>query len=134
MTVNIAVIAGNLTRDVESKATASGHDVAHFTVAVNNREKVNGEWTDVASFIDVTAFGGTAKYVAGQHKGARMTVQGRLKQSSWTDKDGNKRSRIEIIAAEVVLPPKSEGGSAPRVEAVRHELGATYADDEEIPF
>ena len=106
--VNSVVIAGNLTRDLELRMTQSGMPIASFTVAVNERRKnrQTGEWEDKANYFDVKAFGERwQKLSQYMTKGSKVTVQGRLSQSTW-ERDGQKRSKVEIIADEVELPPK----------------------------
>jgi single-strand DNA-binding protein len=103
MSINRVTITGNLTRDVELKAAKSGMEIAAFTVAVNDRVKVDGDWTDYANFIDCKIFGkragALAPYLA---KGTKVAVDGKLRWSQW-EKDGQKRNRIEVIVDEIEL-------------------------------
>ena len=66
MSINRVVISGNLTRDPELRATASGMPVLGFGVAVNDRRKnqQTGEWEDYPNFIDCTMFGARAQSVS----------------------------------------------------------------------
>lgn len=66
MSINRVVISGNLTRDPELRATASGMPVLGFGVAVNDRRKnqQTGEWEDYPNFIDCTMFGARAESVS----------------------------------------------------------------------
>jgi single-strand DNA-binding protein len=83
--------------------TASEMAVASFSVAVTARRKAaDGSWENGdTSFFDVTAFGRLAENIGDSvTKGQRVIVSGTLKQSSW-EKDGQKRSKIEIVADEV---------------------------------
>lgn len=89
-------LVGNMTRDPELRFTGPGLAVCGFGVAVNRKK---GE-EEVTSFFDVTAFGSLAENVAGLVKGARVIVTGRLEQSSW-EKDGEKRSKVGIVADEI---------------------------------
>ena len=88
-----------------------------FGMAVNDRRKnqATGEWEDYPNFIDCTIFGsraeGVAKYLA---KGTKVAVEGKLRWSSW-EKDGNKRSKIEVIVDELEFMSKTE---APTVDPV----------------
>ena len=102
--VNTAVVAGNLTRDAELKYTKNSYAICEFAVACNDsRKNANGEYEDVASFFDCTLFGKRAealtKYLV---KGQSVMVQGRLEQQRW-EKDGQKRSKVVIIAYEIEL-------------------------------
>ena len=140
MNVNTAIITGNLTRDPELRQTASGTSVLQFSVAVNDRVKVNGEWTDRANYIDCTMFGTRADSLSKLlHKGSKVAVQGKLHWSSW-EKNGEKRSKVEIWPDAVeLLTPRNQTSQAPQKEigTVRAEqdFGVTmelYEDD--IPF
>jgi len=102
--VNTAVIAGNLTRDAELKYTKNSTAICEFAVACNDsRKNESGEYEDSPSFFDVTLFGkraeGISKYLK---KGQSVVVQGRLEQQRW-EKDGQKRSKVVIIANEIEL-------------------------------
>lgn len=106
MSINVAAISGNLARDAELRATASGTQVLTFTVAVNERVKDGDEWKDRPSFIDCTVFGKRAEALSRIiSKGSKVAVQGRLRQSTW-ERDGQKRSKLEIIADEVDVMQK----------------------------
>ncbi len=94
-----AIIVGNLTRDPELRSTPNGASVCSFSVAVNRTYRDNsGEQKEDVSFIDCSAWGKLGE-VINQYakKGTGVLVSGRLSQHSWEDKDGNKRSRVEII-------------------------------------
>jgi len=99
--MNRVILTGNLTRDPEIKQANSGVAICELGVAVNDRKKINGEWTDHASFFDVTVFGHTAeacgKYLS---RGKPVAVDGKLEQQRW-EKDGEKRSKVVVIAQQV---------------------------------
>lgn len=101
MTNNITV-AGNVTRDPELRFTPSGAANVKFGIAVNRRWQKNGDWEESTSFFDVACWAQLAENVAESlTKGCRVLVTGRLEQRGWEDKDGNRRSTVEIIADEV---------------------------------
>lgn len=103
MSINKAVISGNLTRDPELRATAGGTAVLEFAVAVNDRVKnqQTGQWEDRPNFIDCTMFGARAEGVSRfLQKGAKVCVEGRLRWSSW-EKDGQRRSKVEVVVDEI---------------------------------
>jgi single-strand DNA-binding protein len=96
---NTVTIVGNVTRDPELRFTPGGMAVASFGVAWNRR-KQDGE--DEVSFFDVTCFRDLAENVAETaHKGTRVIIYGMLQQRSWETPDGDKRSKVEVIADEV---------------------------------
>ncbi|MBR3689788.1 MAG: single-stranded DNA-binding protein [Eggerthellaceae bacterium] len=103
MSINRVIISGNLTRDPELRSTASGMPVLGFGVAVNDRRKnqQTGEWEDYPNFIDCTMFGARAESLARfLSKGTKVSIEGKLRWSQW-ERDGQKRSKIEVIVDEL---------------------------------
>lgn len=97
-------LTGNLTRDPELRYTPGGMPVATFGLAVNLRRqnKQTNEWEDRPSFFDVSCFGSLGENVSESlQRGSRVMVVGRLEQRSWETQDGDKRSKVEVIADEV---------------------------------
>lgn len=94
-----AIIVGNITRDPELRSTPSGAQVCSFSVAVNrNYKDSSGANQETVSFIDCTAWGRAGEIIAQYaKKGSGILVSGRLEQRSWEDKEGQKRSRVEIV-------------------------------------
>lgn len=98
--INSVTISGNLTRDIELRATPSGYPVGGFSVAVNERRKQqDGSWEDYPNYFDCTLLGDRAQklqqYLA---KGTKVTVSGKLRQRRWNDKEtGKARSAVEIV-------------------------------------
>lgn len=134
MNINTVAISGNLTRDPELRATSGGTSVCDLGVAVNERAKVNGEWTDRANFFNVTVFGNSADACA-QYliKGSAVNVQGRLRYERW-EKDGQKRNAVKIVADVVqFIGPKAERGAAPVAWPASAPASAPAGDDD-IPF
>lgn len=147
MSINRVVISGNLTRDPEVRTTQSGMPVMSLGVAVNDRRKNNqtGEWEDYANFIDCTMFGTRAQSVSQYlSKGTKVAIEGKLRWSQW-ERDGQKRSKIEVIVDDLEFmqsrnsggaPAPSYGGdpsaySAPAMPSV-DTTASVY--DEDIPF
>jgi single-strand DNA-binding protein len=99
---NSITVVGNITRDPELRFTTGGRAVASFGIAVNRRYQVNNEWQEQTSFFDVVAWAQLGENAAASlNKGARVIVNGRLEQRSWETQDGEKRSKVEIIADEI---------------------------------
>jgi single-strand DNA-binding protein len=96
--LNKVLLIGNLTRDVEMRATQGGVQIAKMGMAINRKFTQNGQSRETTCFVDLTAFGRQAevlaKYVS---KGSPLFVEGRLEFSNWEDKEGNKRSKLEVI-------------------------------------
>ena len=143
MSINRVVISGNLTRDPERRSTASGLPVLGMGVAVNDRRRnqSTGEWEDFPNFIDCTMFGPRAESVSRfLQKGAKVAIEGKLRWSQW-ERDGQKRSKIEVIVDEIeFLTPRDGSGqssgasySAPRASEIPPAPEITVYD-EDIPF
>lgn len=103
----IATISGRLTADPQLRFIPSGDAVASFTVAYSKRklDKVTNTWSDDGEplFLNVTAWKNLGEGAADKlEKGDLVTVTGKLQQRSW-EKDGQKQSRIELIADEIGL-------------------------------
>ena len=97
---NTVTIIGNMTRDPELRYTASGVPVTEFGVAWNTKDKQGNE---SVSFFDVTCWRELAEHVAESlGKGNRVIVYGRLDQNTWETKDGDKRSKVRVMAEDVV--------------------------------
>ena len=107
MSINRVNITGNLTRDPELRSTAGGMAVLGFGVAVNDRRKnqQTGQWEDYPNFVDCTMFGNRAEALSRiLRKGMKVAIEGKLRYSSWEDKNGGgRRSKLEVIPDEVEL-------------------------------
>jgi single-strand DNA-binding protein len=114
---NRVVLLGNLTRDPELRYLPSGMAVVDAGLAVNDRRKTpDGQWVDETTFVDVTFFGRTAE-VVGEYltKGSQVLIEGRLKLDTWETSDGQKRSKLKVIAERMqMLGPPSGKGAAGR--------------------
>jgi single-strand DNA-binding protein len=97
---NTVTIVGNLTRDPELRFTPGGAAVANFGVAWNMKGRDGQE--DKVSYFDVTCWRQLAENVSDTlTKGSRVVVYGRLDQRSWENQDGDRRSKVEVIADDV---------------------------------
>lgn len=112
MSINRVNISGNLTRDPELRSTSGGTQVLTFGVAVNDRRRnpQSGEWEDVPNYIDCVVFGNRAEPLSRfLSKGSKVAIEGKLRWSSW-ERDGQKRSKIEVIVDEVeFFSPRNQG-------------------------
>ncbi|WP_411677043.1 single-stranded DNA-binding protein [Caproicibacter sp.] len=108
--LNVAVLMGRLVADPELRHTPNGISVTSFTIAVD-RSYVKAGTDRQTDFIDVVAWRNTAEFVCKYfRKGQLAAVQGSIQTRSYTDKDGNKRKAVEIIADNVhFAEPKREG-------------------------
>lgn len=134
--LNHIVIMGRLTRDPEIKSTQSGVSVCNFSLAVDRdfADKENGERG--VDFIDCTSWRGTADFVGKYFaKGRMAVVSGRLQTRSWTDKDGNKRKAVEIVAENVYFgDSKRADGESAHTSASAPNNAAFAEIDGTLPF
>jgi single-strand DNA-binding protein len=102
--LNQATLMGNLTRDPELRQTPNGQSVTSFSLALNRSYKdASGEWQEATDYIDVVCWGPLAERVAQYlSKGRRCLVQGRLQSRSW-EQEGQKRSKVEVLANDVTF-------------------------------
>ena len=104
MADNTVILVGNITRDPELRYTSGGQANTTFGLAVNRRwqNRQTQEWEERVSFFNVVCWREMAENVAESlAKGSRIVVTGRLDQRSWETQDGDKRSKVEIVADEV---------------------------------
>ena len=133
--INRVVLTGNLTDDPEVRQLPSGSTLTKIRLAVDVREKVDGEWQKRPNFFDVTVWGSqgenAAKYLG---KGRRIAVDGRLRWREWQTEDGSKRQAVEVVADQVTYldgPRTNETADAAGEVPVPAGVGA---DGSSIPF
>lgn len=96
---NKVIIAGNLTRDPELRTTPNNHSICKLSLAVNRRfRKQDGSEGEETTFVDIDSFGKQADVIAKYlFKGNPLLVEGRLKSDSWTNQNGEKRSKLLVV-------------------------------------
>ncbi|MEM9468399.1 MAG: single-stranded DNA-binding protein [Actinomycetota bacterium] len=143
---NNCTVVGNLTRDPELRFTSSGMAVARCTIAFSKRGRDGAD--ERTSFFDVVCFREMAENLAEScTKGSRVIVTGEMQQNSWENDQGEKRSKIEILAddigpslrwasAEVQRNERREGNGHDRAagDRVRQGQGGPAFDPDEEPF
>src|SRR3954466_1519641 len=110
---NQVTLMGNLTRDPELRTTPNGATVCSFSLALNRSYKnAEGNWTEATDFIDIVAWGPLGERVA-QYltKGRPALVSGRLQSRSW-EQEGQKRSKVEVVATDVTFLGGGGGNTA----------------------
>ena len=127
---NQAIIMGNLTRDPELRSTPGGQQVASFAVATNRSwQDASGERKEAVEYHEIVAWGKlgelAAKYLA---KGRKVMVVGRLQTQSW-EKDGVKRQRTEIVAADINFLDGPGGGTSASDNGAASNAPASKSDD-----
>jgi single-strand DNA-binding protein len=148
--LNKVMLIGRLTRDPESRTFTNGGKVAKFGFAVNNRRKnqQTGQWEDEPVFLDCEAFnraeGGrqmadqVEQYLA---KGRQIFIEGHLRLDQWTDKEGQKRSKLLIVVDNFqFLEPRPDGmaageggGRPPRAVQTQRRPAAAGSDNFDDP-
>ena len=101
---NNVTLVGNITRDPELRFTPSGLAVASFGLAVNRRwqNRQTNDWEEQTSFFDIKCWAQMAENVGESlGRGTRVIVTGRLEQRSWETDNGDKRSKVEVVADEI---------------------------------
>lgn len=106
MSFNKIAICGNLGRDPELRTTPKGDSVCSFSIATNEKKGID----DVTTWFRVTLWGKQAitanTYLT---KGMGVYVEGRLRMETYTGKDGNPRTTLEVNATDMQFLPKSQG-------------------------
>lgn len=108
---NSVTVMGNLTRDPELRATPNGQSVCSFSLALNRsyKDSASGDWKEVTDYVDVTAWAALGERVSQYcQKGKQVLVYGRLQSRSW-EQDGAKRSKVEIVANDVIFLGGGQG-------------------------
>jgi single-strand DNA-binding protein len=99
--INSVVLMGRLTYEPELKTTTSGLSVIRFQMAVDRNYQPQGQDRQ-ADFIDVVAWRQTAEFISRYfHKGSMIAVEGSIQTNNFTDRDGNKRKSVEVVANQV---------------------------------
>ncbi len=125
-------VCGNVTQDPEMTFTDSNIAKLRFSVACNRSYKKGDEWVEETSFFNCVAWRKLAEDTGDVlEKGVGVIVNGRLEQRSWEDKEGNKRSTVEVVADNVAIQTRSisdftrkrggEGGAAQTAASPRSQ-------------
>lgn len=148
--INRVVISGNLTRDPEWRGQQQ--NALALGVAVNDERKnqQTGEWEEHPNFVDCVVFGNRARAIERfLSKGTKVTIEGKLRYSSWEAQDGTKRSKLEVVVDEIEFSNRQgdAGGQRQRQQAPAQgqvvapgvyqpalQAQPAGAYDDEIPF
>lgn len=114
--VNKVILLGNVGKDPEIKAAATGTVVATFSIATSDRFKdKEGTWQDRTEWHNLVAFGKVAEIIRDYvKKGSKLYIEGSLRTQSWDDKTtGQKKYKTEIIVNDLsLLSGRGEGGES----------------------
>lgn len=147
--INMVALMGRMTYEPELKSTPNGVSVLRFQVACDRTYQKDSQ-NRQADFIDCVAWRQTAEFISRYfHKGSMIAVEGTLQTSNYTDKDGNKRKQIEVLANNVSFcGSKAENGSqgtqgAQNEQYTQNGMNIDYDDadfeeigndDDDLPF
>jgi single-strand DNA-binding protein len=140
--LNRVLLIGNLTRDIELRYTPKGTAVCDIDLAINRVMLIEGERKEEVVFVPITLWGRLAE-VAGQFlsKGRPVFIEGRLAQETWTDKSGQKRSKLKVVAENLQLlgsRADSQGSAVPSANRPSRERRPQSLEDfepgQEVPF
>lgn len=126
---NRVVLCGNLVKKPETRYLQSGMAVGSFTIALNRKSKEKDE----VSFIPITVWDKLAenceKFL---DKGSPALLEGRLNQKSWTTKEGEKRTCLEVVAENVQFLGNAKAGEqdSPRMSDAK----AIFETNNDVPF
>lgn len=141
--INSVVLMGRLAYEPELRTTPSGVSVCRFSIAVDRNYTPKGEERR-ADFIDCTAWRQTAEFVCRYfHKGSMIALEGSIQTENFTDKDGNKRKSVTVVANNVSFcGSKAESGNNPvftqpapsYADADNSDFEEIVDDDDDLPF
>ena len=130
-------VVGNTTADIELRYSAAGNAVANVTVAVSDRkfDRQRNEWVDGdVWFARCSLFGDLAEHAAASiHKGTRVIGFGRIVQRSWEDREGQKRTSVEVILDAIGPELRHATAQVTRVQTSQQGQAAptaSFASDE----
>lgn len=140
MAFNKVILIGNLTTDPELKQSTSGVSVCSFNIAVNR--KYNKDGKNEVDFITIVAWRQQAEFVCKYFKkGQSILVCGQIQTRSYTDKQGNKRTVVEVVADEVSFVGNKENSTEAKNQPYVPSAYATNSQnfeeidvDDDIPF
>ena len=149
--LNVVAIMGRLVADPELRTTGNGTNVCSFRIACDRNFAQKGQERQ-ADFIDVVAWRQSAEFICKYfQKGSLIAVEGSLQSRQYQDKNGNKRTAVEVLANQINFAggkkpggqPVDDGGEAPpkdyREPAPTYSQGraddfAVISDDDDLPF
>lgn len=149
--LNVVAIMGRLVANPELRTTGNGTNVCNFRIACDRNFAQKGQERQ-ADFIDVVAWRQSAEFICKYfQKGSLIAVEGSLQSRQYQDKNGNKRTAVEVLASQINFAggkkpggqPVDDGGEAPpkdyREPAPAYSQGsaddfAVISDDDDLPF
>lgn len=129
--MNRVVLIGNLGRKPELRETKSGHSVANFSIATNERVKDGDQWKDHTEWHTIVVWGKQAenceKFL---DKGSKVAVEGKIRTRAYQDKGGNDRKSTEVVVDRVEFLTRADNGAGAPVAKTQ----GTQDTADDIPF
>ena len=120
--VNRTELVGNLGNDPEARFNATGTYIVTASIAVHSSYKQGEAWQERTDWFRLVAFGEAGEALGRFGKGERVRVVGRLQSSSYTDREGLKRSSVELVVLHSEPAPlPRKGDDAAEAEAAAEE-------------
>lgn len=135
--MNKVILMGNLTRDPEIKELPSGNKVCDFGLAVNRTYTTqSGEQRDETTFVELSCFARGGEVIHQYcRKGSPLFVEGRLRYDSWTNDQGEKRNKLNVIVENFQLLPENTKPPVPPVKDTdTTETSLPPLDPDKDPF
>ena len=131
--LNNSAIVGRLTKDPETRHTATGLPIASFSVACQRDYAGSEGGQPKTDFFNIEAWRGTAEFIERNfHKGDMIVILGRLQNDEWTGKNGNKRTTTKIVANSVYFGESKRGNQVANISAA--DFKELDENDGELPF
>lgn len=135
--LNKVMIIGHLGRDPEMRYTPSGRPVTTFSVAVSRSwNTADGERHTETEWFNVVAWGNLAE-ICKQYlnKGQQVFIEGRLQTRRWDDKEGQKRTSVEVVANEMMmLGERRDSSNQSQDSESENQTSDTVQDEDDFPF
>lgn len=130
--LNKVFLIGRLTRDPELRRTQSGSSVSEFRIAVNRLFTVDSERREETCYVDIRVWGRRAEICHDYlKKGSQIFVEGRLVLDEWTTNEGQKRSKLRVVAENFqFLDDNRKDGKRPEIPDEEKEASDDFLDND----
>lgn len=134
--LNKVMIIGHLGRDPEMRYTPSGRPVTTFTVAVSRSwNTADGEHRSETEWFNIVSWGNLAEICKEYlHKGQQVYIEGRLQTRHWDDKEGQKHTKVEVVANEMTMLGERRDSKKSDDTQAEDESSQPIADEDDFPF
>jgi single-strand DNA-binding protein len=135
--LNKVMIIGHLGRDPEMRYTPSGRPVTTFSMAVSRTwNTVDGERHSETEWFNIVAWGNLAEICKQYlYKGQQVYIEGRLQTRHWEDKEGQKRTSVEVVANEMMmLGERRDKNETEESQSNESNQADQESDEDEFPF